>query len=53
VNSNGPDGNYIEYDDGYRVPLTDEEWKIELVKCMGRRRDGQKEMEQGGTAEAV
>ena len=36
VNSNGPDGNYMEYDDGYRVSLSDARWRVELSRLLER-----------------
>lgn len=35
VNSNGPEGNYIEFEDGERIDLTDAQWRLELSKQLG------------------
>ena len=37
ITSNGPDGNYMEFDDGERVDLTDVEWRVELSRLLERK----------------
>ncbi len=50
VNSNGPDGNYIEFEDGERVDLTDAQWKVELSKLFNRDDNAKMDKaETGGT----
>ena len=36
VNSNGLDGNYIEYVGGERVSLTEAQWRVELTSLLGK-----------------
>ena len=37
--TNSPDGNFIEFDDGERISLTDVEWRVELSRLMGRKHE--------------
>ena len=34
VNSNGPEGNYIEFDDGEKVSLSEAQWRVELTRFL-------------------
>lgn len=48
VNSNGPEGNYIEFEDGERVDLTEAQWRVELT-CLLRNRNGKVDETKAGS----